>query len=69
MHKNQLASLLPPNFSLHDLIAFHDYHRLASMEQNKLTIYYSRRTNSYKLELTVKCPKEKVIEHLCDVQN
>ena len=69
LHKNRLKILLPQNYNLNDLNAYNEFKLEIKMPEKKLFIYYSKRHNSFKLELTVKCPKQKVLEHFCNAQN
>lgn len=61
--------MLPAHYSLEDLDAYHDFAPEPSEGSNGLSIYYSKRTNTFKMELILNCCKEKVILHLCEAQN
>ena len=61
--------LLPPNYNLIDMHAFNDFALEVKMTEKKLFIYYSRKLDSYKLEMNVRVPKQKLLEHFCEGQS
>lgn len=68
-HKNRLHIMLPAHYRLDDIDAYNDFAAEPSEGSKGISIYYSKRTNTFKMELILNCQKEKVLRHLCEAQN
>lgn len=49
--------MLPPHYSLDDLDAYHDFTPEVGDGSKGLTIYYSKRSNTFKMQLIINYEK------------